>query len=214
MAIVLLIKVKYYVAAVFLPLVAIAAFMHVRTRWALLQTGYVRYLLPFVILALVIAFVFNLSPNFQPDYFLYRVVTDHNRLLEDTDPQFRIAYSDYQPTFTSFLINSPKAVFSGFYRPMVGEGAQWTQLLAGIQNLFLFIMSLWSITYVWVNKVKLSATAWCMLLYCVVLATFLAFATPNFGTLERYKSMYQPFFLLLFVPGAYKLASLLKSKKK
>ncbi|MEL7147103.1 MAG: hypothetical protein AAFO69_12090 [Bacteroidota bacterium] len=202
LALFLLIKLKYYVVAVFLPICGIACYYVLIDRITLLRYRWVRYSLPLTMGLLLLFFVINLSPNFLPANFLNRIVTDHDRLMALTDPDFGIHYYNYEPTVFSFLINAPIAVFSGLFRPLVFEGTG-LQFLAGIQNLLVFFALLWAANRQRSHRYKLSATIWCCMIYCLIMATFLAYATPNFGTLERYKSMYQPFLLLMLVPTFY-----------
>ena len=198
----LILQLKYYVLAVFLPSMALASYFIVVDHLSFFRVKWTKYTLLPILIALAVVFVINLSPNFQPDYFLYRVVADHDRLLKLTDTEFSISYEHYEPTVYSFLVNAPKAIFSGLFRPMIMEGSGY-QLLSGVQNLFLLLAVIWGIYVKFRYQVKVSVTVWCCLLYCVVMATFLAYATPNFGTLERYKSMFQPFLLLALVPVFY-----------
>lgn len=193
----LLIKAKYYVAAVFMPMLAFAFYGEFIKRNERFGRGAVKYLLPFVLLVSAILFVVNLSPNFEPGNLLNRIVIDHNRLLKlSVNEEFRINYSDFNPSYYSFVKNAPMALFSGLFRPFIWEGSRPLQILAGLQNSVLLLAVIFATLQQFVYK-RFPPFEICILLtYSVIMATFLAFSTPNFGTLERYKILYQPFLLI------------------
>ncbi|MEL6558065.1 MAG: hypothetical protein AAFQ94_07765 [Bacteroidota bacterium] len=207
LALILLIKVKYYVAAVFVPMLGFAFYY----QWTIRQKRYskvlIRYIVPSVLLIAAVLFIVNLSPNFEPGNLLNRIVIDHNRLLKlSVDPDFRINFTDYSPDVFSFVKNSPLALFSGLFRPMLWEGSTILQLAAGLQNTFLLLVILLALVQQTLKKKLPSFEVMMLLIYSVIMATFLAFSTPNFGTLERYKILYQPF-LLLALAGYLKQVS-------
>lgn len=219
----LLIKIKYYVAAVFVPLLIFAFYGLMIRRIEVLKNSFLKYLIPVFLVVTAVLFIINLSPNFEPGNLLNRIVIDHNRLLSRSyDEDFRINFIDYSPDLISFLKNSPLALFSGFYRPMIWEGSDVIHIIAGFQNAVLLIISCLALIQLSISRKKPSFEAILTLLYCLTMAAFLAFSTPNFGTLERYKVLYQPFLLIamsdyleqLFYKGKFLLRPALKSKNQ
>ena len=199
---ILLIKVKYYVAAVFVPILIFAFYDQFIKKNERFGKGFFKYLIPVVLLMMATVFIINLSPNFEPGNLLNRIVIDHNRLLKlSLNPDFRINYHDFNPDYQSFMRNAPIAFFSGFFRPMVWEGTTVLQILAGLQNTVLLIVILLAVTQQILHKKKPSLEVFLLIGYSVIMAVFLAFSTPNFGTLERYKVLYQPF--MLFALATY-----------
>ena len=97
------------------------------------------------------------------------------------------------------MINLLPAMVYGLFRPLVFEAVNLWQLLVGLENsmiLILFIIALWHL-----SKTKLfdKRFLWAAILFILFLDVFLAFSTPNFGTLSRYKVAYWPFFVMLIL---------------
>jgi len=118
-----------------------------------------------------------------------------------------IAFENLQPTVKSFLQNSPKALFSALFRPGIWEADNILQIFAGLENLvglLLVVLAIYNFVRKGNNAFGLMEI--CFLLYTIVLAIFLAFSCPNFGTLVRYRVGFYPFFVylvLMNVPFKY-----------
>jgi hypothetical protein len=92
----------------------------------------------------------------------------------------------------------PAALFSGLFRPFVVEADTALQFLVSFENLLLVVLFTSALT----NMRKLIGSKHRILLfsiivYTVLLCTFLALSAPNFGTLSRYRVGFLPIFLLL-----------------
>jgi hypothetical protein len=98
-------------------------------------------------------------------------------------------------------MNLPLAMIFGLFRPVVFESANIMQLLVGLENtvvLVLFLMALWKSR----KSIRVPGHhALAALIYVISLDVFLAFSTPNFGTLSRYKVGFWPFFVLFVLIG-------------
>jgi hypothetical protein len=149
------------------------------------------FLVPAVLMSLI-------HPNFSPGYFLQMVVENHDAFVQLSAPDDLIRYQDLSPTVWSFLKNSPIALVSGMYRPLVWEAENMTQLVAGFENMVIMILSITAILSIRNHKHALPGRFGVLILmYVVILCVFLSFSSPNFGTLSRYRVGFLPFLLLL-----------------
>ena len=105
-------------------------------------------------------------------------------------------------------MNAPIALFSGLFRPFIFESANLLQYLVAIENLSVLVLLIIGTLKLRFRVLFHNPYVIAALIYIVSLAILLAYATPNFGTLSRYKAGYWPFFALLA------LVIFFKSKKK
>jgi hypothetical protein len=108
-----------------------------------------------------------------------------------------IEYFVFDGNLPGYLLNSPIALFSGLFRPTIFEVRNLFQLIVAIENMtvfFILLAGLWRSRFHFSVKTPIIVVA---LTYIVLLATMIAFTSPNFGTLSRYKEGYWPFFVLL-----------------
>ena len=118
-----------------------------------------------------------------------------------------IHYYNFDGSWYGFLMNSPIALFSGLFRPFIFESSNLLQFLVAIENLGVLILLIIGTLKLRFRVLFHNPYVIAALIYIVSLAILLAYATPNFGTLSRYKAGYWPFFVLLT------LAVFFKSKK-
>ncbi len=195
----ILIKLKYYIAAVFIPLyIAIWFYLFVKYKtFKFLRSRLSQYLVSFLLLIFSLLFIRQLSPNFRGTEIFRRVYLDHQRFLEKSDPSYVINYHNFKPEVGVFIQNAPIALFAGLFRPLVWEGKNFYHYAAGLQNLSVLILLLVSLFAALRFRPPVPFWIWVVILYCFAMATFLALSIPNFGTLERFKVFYQPFILII-----------------
>ena len=121
-----------------------------------------------------------------------------------------------EPTFYSFLKNSPKALLNTILRPYIWELKSPIMLLAGLETLLIFV-----ILFVIIFFIKpLKEIKWEYVLFCFsfVLIQFLIIGetTPVLGAVARYKTIALPFLLigLLFMLDKEKLFKKIPFLKK
>ena len=100
-------------------------------------------------------------------------------------------------------LNSPWALFSGLFRPVIFEANSFFQFVIGVENLILLGLSIFNLKYLsrlWHSSERLLIFG--VIMYIGLLVIFLTLSTPNFGTLSRYRVGFLPFmiFLLLYNP--------------
>ena len=188
---------KYYWMGVFLP-VAVTT-MGV-TTFIRSRPAFGRFELPiwaglFMIVLLVAT---SVHPNFYPHRFFDVISQSNLEFMALTRADNAIHYNNLQPTFLSILQNAPWALVAGLFRPFVWEFHNLPSFAAGVENLallLLVLMSLPSLTRFYKGPEKLLALS--AIVYIGILSVFLALATPNLGTLSRYKIGFLPFLVFL-----------------
>lgn len=187
----LLWELKYFYAAVLIPVIAsllIYNFLDKYKTW--------RLSIMVIVFILGIFLMTNLHYNLNLSHVLNVVYENYKTGVESTSGK-SILYYHFNGTSYGFLLNFPLALFSGLFRPMVIEGGNLFQLMVAMENLIIFGALIFAL---WKSRLRISFKnpfIISTLIYVVSLATFLAFSTPNLGTLSRYKVGYWPFFVVL-----------------
>lgn len=197
----LLWKLKYYFAGIFFA-VAGATFIYriVSLRSKLLTTWPWNYVLWGFTLTLLIICVTFLHPNFGSQKLLTVMVANYEAFIHFSEPEGVVHFYDLSPNFTSILVNSPKALFTGLYRPLFFDANNILGLCLSIENLILMVLSIIALPYLgkaFTSNVSILLCA--ILLYVILLAIFITLSTPNLGTLARYRVGYLPFFVFLIL---------------
>ena len=138
------------------------------------------------------------QPNFYLDRIGSVIVTNYEAFTAKSDPDEFIHYENLTSSWLSILKNMPKAIFSGLFRPLPGDGHSWLSWLAKIEHILILLLAfaaLWRLPGQLNYKKRLLLLA--AITYCMVLAGFLALSAPNFGTLIRYKVGFLPIFIVL-----------------
>ena len=188
---------KYYWAVIFLMATLTALllrFLSFRYSWIRNHAMPVWVALFFGI-GLVLSFA---HPNFYLEALREVIVSNYHAFAALSDPFNLIHYVYFEPTWTSLFLNSPWALFSGLFRPLLGEGHGLLGMAASIENFFLLVLflgSLGNLIKAFRSPQQVSLLA--AVSYCVVLCVFLALSTPNLGTLSRYRVGFLPFFVFM-----------------
>lgn len=188
---------KYYWMGIFLPVVlAVAAATLVikrNTSWARLDILAWAF---FLIIFLAVGT--HVHPNFFASRVLEVIVANNREFTHLSDPPRIVQYLDLEPTWSSVLMNAPAALVAGLFRPFIWESFNFLSFLAGLENLVLLFIVAQSLKSV--IRVKTSAHRMLViaaLTYVILLITFLALSTPNFGTLSRYRIAGVPMLVLV-----------------
>jgi hypothetical protein len=208
-------NVKYYFAAVFIP-VAFATYVTGRILIPALNTNRkgTEVLLWFLVFVLPVVGISFIHPNFYPGNILGVIVSNYQAFEFISHPGDMIRFEHLEATGKSMLANSPWALVSGLFRPFLWEAGNLFQLTAAVENIFLMVMVIFSVKNInrlWQSPDRLLVLA--LLVYSVVLCVFITLSTPNFGTLSRYRIGYIPFFALLIMarnPVVAKLENLVQ----
>jgi hypothetical protein len=197
----LLWQLKYYFAGIFLAVVAATLVYRVASRkFENAFTGKRGLIVWFVFLTVFIGGVTLLHPNFQSHRLLGVLVKNYEAFHQLSKPDGAIVFHDLEPTLVSIILHSPKALFSGLFRPFLWEANNVFSIAIGVENLFLLILTFIALRYVsniFMSNVRVLLVA--IVVYVILLAIFITLSTPNFGTLARYRVGYLPFFVFLIL---------------
>jgi hypothetical protein len=193
---------KYYYLAVLLPVMTTELFMNrivrprVQHRKPIVDAAI--WLLIFLI---PVSAVSVLHPNFYPQRFLDVIVTNYETFQSISDPDDVVQYSGLAAETQSVLSHAPKALVVGLFRPFLWEVTDAMKFIAATENFVLLLLFGGFITASIRRARSVSPLSGPLMIYCFVLAIFLALSTPNFGTLFRYRVGFLPFFVLLITAG-------------
>jgi hypothetical protein len=201
----LLWKIKFYFAAVILPL----AFSYALVRWAAERFpalhSFRNQLLGFAALLLVSGLVMSqMHVVFKLNYFLTQLMRSYEVILAISAGKPVLVFPDLKPSIGSVLAHAPQAGWQATLRPFIWEGDSLFYKLAGLENLLVSVLMLFFLFRLVIKKSLRVDWFWLMLLiYCLVIAPLIGLSTPNVGSLSRYRTAFQPilvFLLLTSVP--------------
>ena len=199
---ILLWQVKYYYAGLlFVALFSITVTHYVSRKY--LSPNVWWLLLLFVSCSLIMFFgVSQLHPNFYLSRILQVLVDNHDAFVAGSSHERYIQFYELTPSWSSLLENSPLALVSGLFRPFVWEVHSVLYVVPALENMLLVLLAVAAIFYgKFPASGKDSILVMGVLMYSMVMAVFLAFSTPNFGTLMRYKIGFLPFLSIIFMFG-------------
>jgi hypothetical protein len=113
----------------------------------------------------------------------------------EKNPSNAIKYFNFQPKLSSILINSPIGLISGLFRPSLIDVRTVPMAIVALENLVLLLLFIFKLK----SLPKERTPEKVMWAYIIILATFLALSSPNFGTLTRYKVAFLPMLLFLLL---------------
>lgn len=194
----LLYTLKYYYVAVLMP-VLITALIHQQLNKRIAAHSFGLHLTLWIFIFLAISLSATLiHPNFLPSQFLGVLYNNYRDFISFSNPEDVMLFSSLQETWSSVILLSPWAFFSGIFRPFIWESTNIFQFVASLENLLLLFLTLSTIPSLrFLAKHPHRMLILACLVYCFVLSTFLTLSTPNFGTLIRYRVGFLPFFVFL-----------------
>lgn len=206
----LLWNLKYYYLAVLLPVLITLLVLRL-TPAIQLRSWPVKVLIACGIFIVPVYVVSLLHPNFYPERLFDVIVTNYHAMLQLSSPGDVVIFSGLEPSTTSMLQHSPKAIATGLFRPFLWEASNMLQGIAAFENLFLLIMTL-TAAYKWIktSAVREAELIIGTLIYCVLLSAFLTLSTPNYGTLSRYRVGFLPFFVFVISLQSHQLYNLIE----
>lgn len=136
----------------------------------------------------------------RPERFPITFHELHQQFFSNPTASSNIRF-DLQPNWSSLLGKVPQSLWTGLFRPGLWEVKGFLQVLESLQTTTLLITFLLSALLM--RKVKeFPSIVMVMGLLVIILATFLPLASPNFGSLSRYRVAYTPFlaFMVMYLP--------------
>ena len=112
----------------------------------------------------------------------------------------------------------PKALTAVFFRPFIWEAKKPIMLLSALESFFIFYLFLYAVfksrVLGFLGIIFKDPFLLSFFIFCIFFGTIVTLASPNFGTLARYKIPCMPFivFILLVVRQKLKEASVARKK--
>jgi len=189
-------NVKYYYAALFL-IVSTTTIIVKIVSWRNPPAFYKQLLIWAVVFLVPFSIAAWLKPNFRYENF-FNVVVENNRAYNALSLHHDVIhYPNLEPTAASLSANAPWALCSGLLRPFPWEVQTVFQALISIENMVLLLFIIVSVKSIIRCKAIDCMIVWSAVVYIILLCTFLALSTPNFGTLSRYRIGLLPFLFFL-----------------
>lgn len=211
-------KLKFYYFGGLVPIlttIALAYWVYAQlktrqNRWSTLWLPFILFMGIFGTLSLMASFA---HPKLHLSEFMQVLVLNHNASFNFSNPDDVIYYyrtggglATLTSTIGNLLYNSPLALVSGLFRPFVWEANNHLKLVVSLEHCWILIMTFYALFSVIKKRytfkghplhIKLVFLLIGAVVYIGLLATLLALASPNFGTLSRYKVGFLPILLYL-----------------
>jgi hypothetical protein len=195
MVLLVLWSIKYHYAAVFIlcssPIVIYSLFLKKYQR----KVPYIFAAAGAFILISILLMISH--PNLYPDQIFTVILENHAFIKQISEPGHSIKYIPKDDPYVHFFINIPVALIGGLFMPLLWQGTNVLSYTTGLVNtiiLLLFVVKVISLSLSRKRSITFSEISFG--LYIIILAVLMAYTTPNFGTLERYKTSYIAFFVL------------------
>jgi hypothetical protein len=197
----LLWRLKYYFAIPLFGVLLLLNLLCLMERKGVLLKKRTLWLLAGVVV--VSGLLSQLHPNLYPRRILGVLVQNYHDIVALSAPGRYLQFDALQPGLLSILYHSPKALAGGLLMPLpfLPPRFELFQLLAGLENLLLLGLLVAAYVKLYRSRlVRIPPQAVGICLYVGMLAIAMAIASPNFGSLLRYRTAYLPFlvFLLLY----------------
>lgn len=196
-------KLKYYYAAILIPSLAFLLLLKLlNTRKRFRLSHFKSRMIASIVFIALLLIAMESHPNLNPNQLFKALVLNHNLTVAASIEGSYIEFSELQPEAISLVKYLPKAVLNGLFAPLpVLQGTNVLHLLAGLENLFLLIFTGWALVNWAKNRFHLKQPDILVicLFYIFTLAWLITIASPNFGSLIRYRVAYMPFFLFLIL---------------
>ena len=195
-------NIKYYIFAVLLFLM-ITHFVHrmLVSFFPWLKEYRVHRIVMYYLLLANLGFTAGwIHPNLSIDTLYTVLHTNYMETLRMSDGHnvFHLVY--FEKNVWGLLIDLPKALFYGLFGPVWNTGFGSIAWLSVIENYFLLL----TFGYFLIDQSMKKWKGWTLehlvvVNYVILLAFLLAFASPNWGSLARYKVSFMPLLLLLLL---------------
>lgn len=188
---------KYYYAAILFPILIsllIIAYLPIKIQ----ENPFMKVGIGAMILIGLLMLGSYLHPILTWSGFLQQLFEQHHAIVAMSSKENLILFDAFEPTLDSLLSHLPLALFSGLFRPGVWDAGNIFQWCAALENFGLLLLTIAAIGNI--KKLFQRPTPlllWGTIAYILIMATLLAFAAPNFGTLVRYKIGFLPFLVLV-----------------
>ena len=189
----LMVQLKYYYMGVFVSVLGTTIICEKVLKFSSNYRFVLMWLSIFIFLVFIVSW---LHPNLRLDY-LALVIKENAQLLE-LKTNTPIEFIDIKEPIAWMTANFPWAVITGILRPNLWDWGNLAQNLAVFENILILVFLFTRLRYFQLKEVEVRQILPCII-YVVILSGLLTLATPNFGTLVRYKVSFMPVLLFLIL---------------
>ncbi|SFU79604.1 hypothetical protein [Pontibacter akesuensis] len=203
----ILLKIKMFYAALLLPLLLVYVLVQrLQVRFTSLQTLRAQVICYGAVVAgalVLTALVFR--EKLLVDYVPQFIYESYTGILPRAQHRPHVLLEGFEPSIKSLLLHYPEAALSAVYRPFLGESWDILFVLSSLENLLLLGLTLLALAAAFRKGAHLDITLLqvVLLVFVLVMAGVVGLATPNFGTLSRYRLVFLPFLVYLLLQNVY-----------
>ncbi|WP_258098786.1 hypothetical protein [Marinoscillum pacificum] len=150
-------------------------------------------------LVILIALTSQLNWNMNLDK-LPGAITENYERMKNLSEDNEIIQFDLDGTYSSLIKNIPHSLYTGLFRPAIWQTNSW-MIFFGLESLFIYLLVIQN--GIFFKQISINQLGTLALFFCIALATLLPMASPNLGSLVRYKSAFMPFLMFLLLVAPY-----------
>jgi hypothetical protein len=185
-------SVKYHYAVLIVLSLASGITWNALYRVKRIQYRIALFLFIFILITLGLS---RLHPNFHISSLIDVLHANQEKIMDQSNEKNLITFLPIGTGMIHFIVNVPVSLVAGLFMPLPWQGTGYFLQATGFLNLFVLLLMIWKLFTIRIQSGNWSHWTVILVIYILILAVFTAYATPNFGTLERYKTGYLPFFL-------------------
>jgi hypothetical protein len=193
-------ELKFFYIAILVPaLISYFIITFISKKFPHLKKTIILLLFLFFFSSIVILGII-IHPSLNLDYLIFIIFESYTVILNVThfSGAHHFQFDNLTPNLLSLIKHSPEALLTGLFRPFPWEIQINFTVILGIENGLVIVLTFFLLIKKFSLQNKhLYPIVFAALVYIFITATLMAFISPNWGTLSRYKAGYLPFLLLL-----------------
>jgi preprotein translocase subunit Sss1 len=193
----------YYFAALFAILIPYGIVKYFSgIKGSILQSKKSLRILCLFLIIIFVGFIISLAhEKLRIDTLAESIFLNYDSTLKASHGKNVFIFEGLNSNPASFPAHIPTALSYGLFGPFLWQCQNLLALFCGIENtvilIFFITFLLTNMKKEKMNKIDIEEIS--LIMYVSILAITMAFASPNWGSLVRYKVGYLPFFLLLIL---------------
>lgn len=183
-------KIKYYYLVPLITL-AIALFVY---KWEMSRV--IKLSVSSILIILVVYFADFIHPYLSLDLAFQSTIQANHTIQMNSHTGKFIPFGFEEYNILEFALNTPLAFISGCFGPFIWQFKNVAMLYVGVENTVLLLLSVYY-GYTKFRTRSFSFSLFFLWSFIVMMAIILAFYSPNYGTLMRYKVVFTPLLWIL-----------------
>ncbi|KXX70037.1 hypothetical protein [Flammeovirga sp. SJP92] len=179
----------YYFGGYLLFFVPLLFFMYLKEKKTRFSKKYILILFSLIIVGGI--FMINFEYHFNLDRFPQTIYDNYQKLSLNEQDTYAIHLEKMSNTWEGILLSAPEAMLTPFLYPNYFTSRHLFDVIISSENLLVLLLMLMNVYLLITGKTKISRSNLLMtgllLAYSLCTIAFLAIASPNLGSLSRYK---------------------------